>query len=226
MTIANNHKLIVIEDACHGINATYKNKALGTFGHTGCFSMHPLKNLNVWGDAGYIITESEKIHEKLILLRNHGLKNRDECHIFAYNSRLDSIQAIVANHILKKINHITESRIINATKFDSKLACIPQIKIPIRPKHSKQVYHIYVVRAERRNELKEYLNQNGVDAKVHYPIPMHLQPAAKKYGYKRGDFPVCELICDQVISLPVHEFVTQEQIEYVTLKIRDFYAQG
>jgi len=226
MSIAENNELIVIEDACHGINANYKGKPLGTFGLTGCFSMHPLKNLNVWGDGGYIVTDSEKMHEKFVLMRNHGLTNRDECSIFAYNSRLDSIQAIVANHLLKKIDHITDSRIKNAAEYDLQLSKIPQITIPKRSKYVKQVYHIYVVRAERRDELIKYLNQNGVDAKVHYPIPMHLQPAAKQYGYKMGNFPVCETVCNQVISLPVHEFITNEQIDYVASKIRDFYAQS
>lgn len=226
MKIAKSNELIVIEDACHGINANYKSKPLGTFGLTGGFSMHPLKNLNVWGDGGYIITDSKEMHDKLVLIRNHGLINRDECSIFAYNSRLDSIQAIVANHLLKKIDHITDSRIKNAAEYDKQLSKILQITIPNRSKYIKQVYHIYVVRAERRNDLKKYLNQNGVDAKVHYPIPMHLQPAAKQYGYKMGDFPVCEMVCDSVISLPVHEFVTNEQIDYVVSKIRDFYAQS
>jgi dTDP-4-amino-4,6-dideoxygalactose transaminase len=226
MSIAENNELIVIEDACHGINANYKGKPLGTFGLTGCFSMHPLKNLNVWGDGGYIITDSEKMHEKLVLMRNHGLTNRDECSIFTYNSRLDSIQAIVANHLLEKIDHITNSRINTATEYDQQLSKIPQITIPDRSKNVKQVYHIYVIRAERRDELKKYLNQNGIDAKVHYPIPMHLQPAAKQYGYKRGDFPVCEMVCDTVISLPVHEFITNEQIDYVVSNISDFYAHS
>ena len=224
--IAKKFNLIVVEDACHGINADYKGKPLGTFGLTGCFSMHPLKNLNVWGDGGYIITDSGEMHDKLVLMRNHGLINRDECSIFAYNSRLDSIQAIVANHLLKQIDHITDSRIKNAAEYDLQLSKIPQITIPKRSKYVKQVYHIYVVRAERRDELIKYLNQNGVDAKVHYAIPMHLQPAAKQYGYKRGNFPVCEMVCDQVISLPVHEFVTNEQIDYVVTKIRDFYAHS
>jgi len=224
--VAKNNNLIVVEDACHGINADYKGKPLGTFGLTGCFSMHPLKNLNVWGDGGYIITDSGEIHDKLVLMRNHGLINRDECSIFAYNSRLDSIQAIVANHLLKKIDHITDSRIKNAAEYDLQLSKIPQITAPNRSTYVKQVYHIYVVRAERRDELIKYLNQNGVDAKVHYPIPMHLQPAAKQYSYKVGDFPICEMVCDQVISLPVHEFVTNEQIDYVVTKIRDFYAHS
>ena len=130
------------------------------------------------------------------------------------------------NYLLKKIDHITNSRINTAAAYDQQLSEIPQIAIPKRSKYVKQVYHIYVVRAERRDELIKYLNQNGVDAKVHYPIPMHLQPAAKQYSYKRGDFPVCETVCDTVISLPVHEFVTNEQIDYVVSKIRDFYAHG
>ncbi len=224
--IAKNNNLIVVEDACHGINANFKGKPLGTFGLAGCFSMHPLKNLNVWGDGGYIVTESEEMHDKLLLMRNHGLINRNECAKFAYNSRLDSIQAIVANHLLKKIDHITDSRINNAAEYDKQLSKIPQITIPKRSTFVKQVYHIYVVRAERRNELKKYLNHNGIDAKVHYPIPMHLQPAAKKFGYKKGDFPVSEMVCDTVISIPVHEFVTNGQIDYVVSKIRDFYAHS
>ena len=226
MDIAERNNLFVIEDACHTIRAEYKKKTVGTFGLTGCFSMHPLKNLNVWGDGGYIITDSEKMHDKLVLMRNHGLINRDECSVFAYNSRLDQIQAIVANHLLKKIDHITESRIAHAALFDKKLTEISQIKIPQRFENVKQVYHLYIVCAEQRTELKRYLNENQIDAKVHYPIPMHLQPAAKSLGYKRGDLPVCERICDSVISFPVHEFITDEQIDYIVSKVRKFYAKS
>ena len=226
MEVAERNNLFVVEDACHTIRAEYKGKATGTFGLCGCFSMHPLKNLNVWGDGGFVVTDSEKVHKKLVLLRNHGLINRDECAIFAYNSRLDSIQAIVANHLLKKIDGITNSRIAHANRIDQQLIGVPQITVPDRPGHVKQVYHLYIVLAERRGELRKYLNENHVDAKIHYPIPMHLQPAAKAYGYKHGDFPVCEAICDSVISLPVHEFVTDEEIDYMASKIKDFYAQG
>lgn len=226
MEIADRHDLFVVEDSCHGIRAEYKGKPAGRFGLTGCFSMHPLKNLNVWGDGGYIITDSEEMHNKLILLRNHGLVNRDESAVFAYNSRLDTIQAIVANHLLKKIDHITELRIKNATRFDCLLKDISQITIPQRQSDVKQVYHIYVIRAQRRDELQQYLIANGVDAKIHYPIPMHLQPAAEHYGYKRGDFPVSEAVCGSVISLPVHEFITEDQIDYTVAKIKDFYANG
>jgi len=226
MKIAHQHGLGVVEDSCHGIRAEYKGIPAGRFGITGCFSMHPLKNLNVWGDGGYIITDSKEMHDKLILLRNHGLINRDEAAIFAYNSRLDTLQAIVANHLLKKIDHITELRIEHAARFDSLLKDVPQITVPCRQTDVKQVYHIYVVRAQRRDELQQHLIANGVDAKIHYPIPMHLQPASAEYGYKRGDFPVSETVCDSVISFPVHEFITNEQIDYTVAKIKDFYANG
>lgn len=224
MEIAKRNNLFVIEDSCHAFRAYYKGQVAGTFGLSGCFSMHPLKNLNVWGDGGYIITNSKEMHDKLVLLRNHGLINRDECVMFSYNSRLDSIQAIVANHLLQKIDHITDSRIANAAHYDQLLAQIPQVSIPPRSKDVKQVYHIYVVRAESRDELKKYLVENGIDAKIHYPIPMHLQPAAKTYGYKRRDFPVCEAVCDSVISFPVHEFITNEHIDYIVSKVKKFYA--
>jgi len=226
LSVAEKYGLAVIEDSCHGINAAYRGKPLGTFGMTGCFSMHPLKNLNVWGDGGYVITDSEEMRDSLLLMRNHGLVNRDECARFGYNSRLDSMQAIVANHLLKRIDHITDTRIHNAAEYDRRLSRISEITMPARLEHIKQTYHIYVVRAERRDELKTYLNQNGIDAKVHYPIPMHLQPAARKYGYRKGDLPVCERVCDTVISLPVHEFVTEKQIDYVASAIGDFYAHG
>lgn len=224
MSIARQHKLVVVEDSCHGIRACYKGKPAGTFGLCGCFSMHPLKNLNVWGDGGYIVTGSEEIHERLILFRNHGLVSRDECKMFGYNSRLDSIQAVVANHLLRKIDAITNARIAHAHLYDEALCDIKQIIIPPRSPDAIQVYHLYILRAEQRDELREFLLESGIDAKIHYPVPMHLQPAAKQFGYKAGDFPVCERTCKSVISLPVHEFITDKQIKYVAKKIKEFYA--
>ncbi len=222
--IASRRNLRMVEDACHGIQATYRGKGAGTFGDTGCFSMHPLKNLNVWGDGGVIVTSDHDLARRLRLLRNHGLMNRDECEVFAYNSRLDTLQAIVASHLLDRIDHITHARIQHATYFDKALAQIPGITVPKRDPEKRQVFHIYVIRAERRDELQRHLIAKGIDAKVHYPIPMHLQPAAKDFGYKKGDFPVCEATCASVLSLPVHEFITEEQQAYVVEAIRGFYA--
>ena len=225
MAIANKHELHVVEDACHAIKAKLNNKSPGSFGDTGCFSLHPLKNLNIWGDGGVITTNSKELHDRLILLRNHGLTGRNECAVWGYNSRLDSVQAVIAMHLLNKLERITESRIRNAEFFDERLSKIPQIKIPKRAPNTKHVFHIYAIRAENRDELQKFLIENGIDAKIHYPIPMHLQPAAKSFGYKEGDFPVCEEVCNSVISLPVHEFITKEQQEYMVKKIKCFYEK-
>ena len=222
--IASKHKLAVVGDACHAIKAMYKGRSAGSLGTIACFSFHPLKNLNVWGDGGIIATNSDELADKLRLLRNHGLVGRDECAVFAYNSRLDTVQAVVARHLLAKINHITESRVAHAAYFDENLQAIPQIKIPLRNADKYQVYHIYSVCCQRRDELARYLIDNGVDAKIHYPIPMHLQPAASYLGYKKGDFPVAESIAGSTLSLPVHEFITLEQQERVVNLIRAFYG--
>ena len=222
-TIAKQHNLFIIEDACHAINAERNGNRSGAFSVSACFSLHPLKNLNVWGDGGFITTNSEEFHEKIILLRNHGLIDRNVCSIFAGNSRLDTLQAIVAKHLIKKIDFITNKRILNAKYFDEQFSMIPEIIVPVRHENTKQVFHIYVIRTEKRNELRNYLIENGIDAKIHYPIPMHLQPAAKEYEYKEGDFPNTERICKSVLSLPVHEFISEKQRELIVKKIKDFF---
>ena len=221
--IAKKHNLFVVEDACHGIQATYKNRYAGTLGDVGCFSFHPLKNLNVWGDGGIITTNSDAIADQLRLMRNHGLKDRDECVSFSYNSRLDTIQAVVADHLLQKLPTITQSRIRNANYLDQHLSKISNIRVPDREPNVKQVYHLYSICCENRDALKAHLIKHGVDAKIHYPIPMHLQPAAKKYGYQAGDFPVAELIAQQTLSLPVHEFITQNNLDDMIALIKGFY---
>lgn len=218
------YQIPVISDACHAINASYKARPSGALGTISCFSFHPLKNLNVWGDGGIITTNDDILADKLRLLRNHGLAGRDDCRVFAYNSRLDTVQAVVARHLLNKIDYITQSRISNAHYFDECLSKVQQIQIPHREKDIKQVFHIYSIMCEQRDELQEYLIKNGVDAKAHYPVPMHLQPAAKFLDHKIGDFPVAEGISAKTLSLPVHEFITRKQQDRVVKLIEVFYA--
>ena len=223
--IAERYGLPVIEDSCQAISASIDNRCVGTFGITGGFSLHPLKNLNVWGDGGIIVTDSEEIRDKLILLRNHGLKNRDEVQIFGYNSRLDSLQAIVGNHLIRDIQDITEKRIRWANKIDAGLNDLTDyITIPARKKNRRYVYHLYMLMVKNRDELLSYLIENGIEAKVHYPIPLHLQEAAKHLGYKEGDFPVTEAQCKSIITLPVHQHLEEEQIKYMIKKIHEFYS--
>ena len=228
-SISKKYNLHVIQDTCHGIESRYKKKHLVNFGDVCTYSMHPLKNLNVWGDGGFIVTQKEKLAKKLSLIRNHGLKNRNTCEVFGYNSRLDTIQACVANHLLKKIYFITNNRIKNAEYLDKKLMSNKNIILKPKQKNTKDVYHLYEIRVKKinlRNDLIKFLNKNKIDAKIHYPVPMHLQPAAKEYGYKKGDFPICEEISDTTISIPVHEFITEKQMNFVIKKIKKFFNEN
>ena len=222
--IAERHKLAVISDACHAIKASYKGRSSGSLGTVACFSFHPLKNLNVWGDGGIITTNSDELADKLRLMRNHGLVGRDECRVFAYNSRLDTVQAVVARHLLDKIDYITKSRVSNASYFDKALCLVSQVTVPKREENIYQVYHLYQILCENRDALQAHLIAHGVDAKAHYPVPMHLQPAAAFLGHKVGDFPVTENISAATLSLPVHEFITKEQQDFVIKLIKDFYV--
>ena len=224
--IAKKHKLYLIEDACHAALATKNGIYAGNFGDIGCFSLHPLKNLNVWGDGGMIVTKNKNIEKKLKLLRNHGLINRNEIKIFGINSRLDTVQAVVANHLLSKLKYITKKRRSNALLLDEGLKNNENIKIPNRKEKLVEVFHLYCLRANKRNKLIKFLNSKGIDAKKHYPIPMHLQTPSKKIGnYKRGDFPFAEKLCDETVSLPVHEFITKKQIQYIIKNINYFYSK-
>ena len=184
--IANKHNLKIIQDSCHAIQSKFKNKNIIDFGDICTFSMHPLKNLNVWGDGGFIITNNKKIYEKLYLLRNHGLLNRNTCKVFAYNSRLDTLQATIANYKIKnKLKNITSKRIKNALFLDKLLSKNPEVRTIKRYKYLKEVFHLYQININKRNDLQKYLLKNGIDAKVHYPTPIHLQPASKHLGYKK-----------------------------------------
>jgi dTDP-4-amino-4,6-dideoxygalactose transaminase len=139
---------------------------------------------------------------------------------------LDTIQAVIARHILSnKLDLITKTRIQNAKYYDEKLGSLSEVVIPPRESESKHVYHIYSILCEKRDELVDYLIANGVDAKIHYPTPMHLQPAARAYGYCKGDFPVAERICCHTISLPVHEFITRDEQDTVIRLIEKFYGK-
>ena len=222
--IAKKHNLKIVQDASQEIDSRFKNKQLIDFGDICTYSMHPLKNLNIWGDGGFIATNNKRIANKLYLLRNHGLINRNKSKIFGYNSRLDTIQAVVANYKLKnKLNTITKKRIKNAHLFDKLFKINPIVKIMKRFPHLKEVFHIYHINVKKRDQLQQYLIKNSVDAKVHYPIPIHLQPAAKYLKYKKGDFPLAEEMANTSMSLPVHEFIKESDIKYVANLINNFF---
>lgn len=222
--IANKYRLKIVQDSSHIIGAKFKKNHLVKFGDTCTYSMHPLKNLNVWGDGGFIVTNNKILANKLYLIRNHGLKNRNNVEIFGYNSRLDTIQAVVANFKMKnKLDNITRKRIKNSIKLDTLLSINKNITLVKRYKHLKEVFHLYHINVKKRDKLKNYLIRNNIDAKVHYPIPIHLQKAAKFLNHKKGDFPVAEKLAKTSLSLPVHEFINNNHINYMVKTIERFY---
>ena len=198
--LSKKYNLPIIEDACQSILGAINDKNAGTWGITGAFSLHPLKNINVWSDGGVITTNSKKHYENIKLLRNHGLIDRDTVKINGYNSRLDTFQAVVGNWLLPKSRAIASKRIQNAKYFDENLSKIEQINIPPRPKNFKIVFHLYIVFAEKRDQLYKYCLKKGIEAKIHYPKPMYLQESLKYLGHKKNDFPVTDYHCKNIIS--------------------------
>jgi len=224
--IAKKYNLKIIQDASQGIDSRFRNKQLIHFGDICTYSMHPLKNLNIWGDGGFIATNNKKLANKLYLLRNHGLIDRNKSKIFGYNSRLDTIQAVVANYKLSnKLDNITSKRIRHSKLFDKLLKSNKNIKTVRRLPYLKEVFHLYHINVQRRDALQKYLIKNSIDAKVHYPTPIHLQPAAKYLKYKKGDFPIAEKMANTSLSLPVHEFIKESDIKLMTKLIHKFYQK-
>ncbi len=223
MKISKKHKIPVVEDACQSILAEVNGKNSGGWGDFGTFSLHPLKNINVWSDGGVITTNNSKYYKLLKLLRNHGLSNRDTVKICGYNSRLDTFQAVVGNWLLPKANQIAKQRIKNANYYDKNLSKIKQITIPPRPKNFKIVYHLYIVFAEDRDKLLKYCLKKGIEAKVHYPIPIYRQNALKYLGYKKGDFPITDKHTKEIITFPCHQHLTKKEVNYIINTVKSFY---
>lgn len=226
LKIADKHGLPVVEDACQSIGAAVGPRRAGASGAAAGFSLHPLKNINVWGDGGVITTNSERMRDQLRLLRNHGMSSRDEYAFYAYNSRLDSLQAVVGNHLIKDFEWITQTRINNAQRIEKALKPIKALTFPPRSKDERHSYHLYQFLAEDRDKLLKFLLEKGIDAKVHYPKPLHLQPASKPLGYKNGDFPVAEAQAKATITLPVHQHLTEDEIEHMIACVREFYGRS
>ena len=223
MTIAKKYKIPVVEDACQSILGSINKKNAGTWGRFGAFSLHPLKNINVWSDGGIITTNNYNDFKKLRLLRNHGLEDRDTVKISGYNSRLDTFQAVVGNWLLPKAKNIAQKRIKNAKYYDKELSKISEITIPPRPKNYKIVYHLYIVFAKNRDKLLKHCLKKGIEAKVHYPIPMYLQNSLKNLKHKRGDFPVTDLHTKKIITFPCDQHLSNKEMKYVINTVKKFY---
>jgi dTDP-4-amino-4,6-dideoxygalactose transaminase len=226
MPIAEKHKIPVVEDACQSILGAQNGRNAGTWGNAGAFSLHPLKNLNVWSDGGVIVTDDDALNSSLRLLRNHGMMNRDEIEILGYNSRLDTIQAVVGNWLIPSTKDISDRRIDNAAYYDKHLGKLNQVRIPWRPPDMRIVYHLYIVFAEDRDELLRYCVEKGIEAKVHYPVPLYQQKGLKFLGYKPGSFPVTDRHTREIITFPCDQHLSRAEQDYVIQTVKDFYARG
>ncbi len=222
LEIAKKRGIAVIEDCAQAVGAEYKGKKVGGFGITGCFSLHPLKNLAASGDGGVITTNDEKIYRYLLKARNHGLKNRDECEFWGFNSRLDNLQAALLNIKMRYLDNSTIKRREIAKLYHKELNSLNLI-LPVEKKYEKSVYHTYIIQTDQRNQLKEYLAGKGIETKIHYPIPIHLQQAAKYLNYKKGDFPITEKQSETILSIPVYPELTNDEVTYIVRTIKEFF---
>jgi dTDP-4-amino-4,6-dideoxygalactose transaminase len=214
LEIARKHNLKVVEDCAQAHGAKYKGKKVGSIGDVGCFSFFPGKNLGAYGDGGAVVTNDEHIAEKIRLLRNHGRKAKYEHLIEGYCDRLDAMQAAILRVKLKHLNKWNEKR-RQIAKLYNQFFKGTAIILPKELEDFESVYHLFVIRVKNRDNLQKKLYEYGISTGIHYPLPLHFQPAYKYLGFKRGDFPIAEKFSLEVLSLPMFPEIIREQIEYV-----------
>lgn len=225
--IAKKHHLFVVEDACQSIGAEYRFangdvKKSGCMGEFGCTSFFPSKNLGCFGDGGALFTNDDALAAEARCRANHGMVVRYHHDKIGVNSRLDSIQAAVLDVKLKHLAEYTQNRQRAAIYYDSAFSSSNVITIPERNTQSTHVFHQYTIRLHEsieRDLLREKLAHKGIPSMIYYPIPLHLQKAYRNERYKQGDFPVAEMLCKTVLSLPMHTELTEEQLEYITTSV-------
>lgn len=230
LDFANRHSLKVIEDTAQAIGAVYtfsdgRKAQAGTMGEVGTTSFFPSKNLGCFGDGGAMFTNNPDLAEKLKMIANHGQKKKYYHDSIGVNSRLDTLQAAILRVKLKYLDRYSASRNQVADTYDRAFAGHPNIHPPKRSANSSHVFHQYTIQLEgaSRDELKDYLQSKGVPSMVYYPVPLHLQHAYQAFGYGSGDFPVAEMLCKKVLSLPIHTELEPAEQEYIIQTLLDFF---
>lgn len=221
MRIAKKFDLKVIEDAAQSVGSNFKGRLSGSIGDVGCFSTHPLKNLNASGDGGFLTTNNKDIYEKSIKYRNHGMADRNLVEHFGIVSRMDNLQASILNYRLEKLEEVILKRRENANLYINGITN-SHIFIPKEKEIEFNTYHTFVIQTKYRDQLKEFLLSKNIDTAIHYPIPIHIQPAAAKLGYQLGDFPITEKQSKEILTLPVNQYLGKEEIGRIVSSVNDF----
>ena len=221
MAIAQKHNLYVVEDNAQAHGAAFKGKLTGSWGHASGTSFYPGKNLGALGDGGAVTTNDEAIAHKLKVLHNYGSEKKYHNEVIGYNMRLDEMQAAFLSVKLKHLMEWTNQRKQVAGWYDEALKGLGDLILPVTHTHATHVYHLYVIRTQRRDALQKHLSENGIGSLIHYPIPPHLQPAYASLGFKKGDYPIAEEIADTCLSLPLWPGMTESNVESVAKCIRE-----
>ncbi len=230
MTLAERHGISVVEDTAQATGATYSfsdstAKKAGTIGIIGCTSFFPSKNLGCYGDGGALFTNDDALASLIRGITNHGMKVKYYHETIGVNSRLDTIQAAILRVKLRHLDEFNEARNRVAEFYDNAFNDIDDIKVPHRHPDSTHIFHQYTIRvpAESRDALKEHLENEGIPAMIYYPVPLYMQKAYSHLGYSADDFPVTSMLCNEVLSLPMHSEMTEDQLTYITERVKAFF---
>ncbi|MCX7819357.1 MAG: DegT/DnrJ/EryC1/StrS family aminotransferase, partial [Kiritimatiellae bacterium] len=225
-SIAARHGLEVVEDAAQAHGARYRGRRCGSLGRIAAFSFYPGKNLGAYGDGGAVTTNDAALADRVATLRNYGSRVKYRHEVLGENSRLDTLQAAVLNAKLPHLDRWNAARRRIAAHYRDLLAGVGDLRLPVARSEVEHVWHLYVVRTSRRDALLEFLRARGIGALIHYPIPIHLQPAYRGYGWRVGQFPIAEQLAREVLSLPIYPEMTEPQVEAVTAAVREFFDRG
>lgn len=220
LSLAEKHGLVVIEDAAQAHGARYNGRRSGSFGHLACFSFYPGKNLGAYGDAGAVITNDSEVAKHIDRLHDHGRTGKYVHERIGFNSRLDALQAAVLRVKLSHLDKWNAARRAHTALYDKLLADVPGVVTPYVSPNVEHVYHLYVIQVPNRDQVQAALKAAGIQTGIHYPIPLHEQPAYAHLGYKPEDFPVTHALASQILSLPMYPELNEEQIHYVVEVIR------
>jgi dTDP-4-amino-4,6-dideoxygalactose transaminase len=224
LALAYRYGLFVIEDACQAHGAWYNGKRAGSLGHAAAFSFYPTKNLGGCGDGGIMVTDDASVAEQVRAMRNCGQRQKYLHELPPFNHRMDTLQAAVLRVKLRYLEGWIEARQRNAALY-TRLFAGSEVVTPVEMPNRTHVYHLYAIRVPQRDELRAYLQGQGVGAAIHYPVPIHLQPFYAENGYRKGQFPVTEQVCDEILSLPMFPELTSSQVEYVVAQVSRFFGR-